>query len=85
MNPLTLTARAQRLESELRRIREAWPGAVVTRGGPVESPRAVAMIAEAGCVTYVIEVTPDSSRSLWVKHGPDGEGETAGWRDGWVD
>lgn len=85
MNPLTLTAKAQRLESELCRIRGAWPNAVISHGGSADNPRAVAMIADAGCVTYIIRVTPDGSQSMWIKHAPDGGGVTDGWRDGWVD
>lgn len=82
MNPLTLTARHQRVDAEVRRIREAWPTARVTRSA--DRLAAVAVIDNAHS-TYIIEVDPDSSRSLWVSFSLGGGGHTAGWRDGWVD
>lgn len=83
MNPLTLTARHMRVDGEVRLIREAWPHARITLSS--DRTTATVVIEDAGCVTYIIEVTPDGSRSMWIKHAPDGSGQTAGWRDGWVD
>lgn len=89
MNPLTRTARSQRVEAEVRRIREAWPEAQVRYNA--ERVGATVVIRDP-LSTYIIEVesgdTDVVTRSLWVSHrvpiGPDSE-HVPQWTEGWVD
>lgn len=81
MNPLSPNGRRTRVRREVARIRAAWPTATVTRG--IDEMHATVVIHEPAS-TYVIEVEPDSTRSLHVRHDialP----YAAQWQDGWDD
>lgn len=83
MNPKTITAGQWTVQRTVKEFLRDWPTADVTFGHDRLS--AVAIVHDPQ-VTYILEVTPESVRSLWVSHrAPIAEGYVPEWTDGWVD
>ncbi len=79
MNPRTITAARWRVRAEVMRIRRAWPTARICWSS--EGLTATCIILGPNS-TYIIEVTPEGTRSLWVSHT---QRVTPVWREGWDD
>lgn len=83
MNPRTPNAQRNRVRDEVRDIMDAWPTAMIR--WTVDHLAAVLIIHDP-LSTYIIEVDPEGTRSLWVSHhAPIGEAYTPEWTEGWVD
>lgn len=77
MNPLTVTARSRAARERVARIRGVWPD-VTVRWNRDQTEALV--LREAGRETYLVVVTPDGARSLYVDHVPP---DSPQWHQSW--
>lgn len=77
MNPLTVTARSRAARERVARIREVWPD-VTVRWNRDQTEALV--LRAVDWETYLVVVTPDGARSLYVDHVP---ADSPQWQQGW--